>query len=99
MLVPAGRRLDWPKLRGHVGARRLALPDADEARAATGYERHMITPFGSARSWPAIADTSVMGQPIVSVGGGAFGVSLHLAPADLVAALGADVADVSVADQ
>jgi hypothetical protein len=32
----------------------------------------------------------------VSVGGGGFGINLHVAPADLVAALGAQVADVSV---
>ena len=32
VLVPAGRRFDWPKLRAHLGVRRLTLPDADEAR-------------------------------------------------------------------
>lgn len=99
VLVPAGRRFDWPKLRAHVGVRRLTLPDADEARAATGYERYTITPFGSSRAWPVIVDGSVMNEPIVSVGGGAFGVNIHLAPSDLVAALDAAVADVSNWDQ
>ena len=47
VLVPAGRRFDWPKLRELLGVRRMTLPDADEARAATGYERYTITPFGS----------------------------------------------------
>jgi Cys-tRNA(Pro) deacylase len=99
VLVPAGRRFDWPKLRAQVGVRRMTLPDADEAREVTGYERYTITPFGSARAWPVIVDGSVMEQPVVSVGGGAFGVNIHLAPADLVAALGATVADVSNPDQ
>ena len=99
VLVPAGRRFDWPKLRGHLGVRRMTLPDAEEARAATGYERYTITPFGSARPWPAIVDAAVMAEPVVSVGGGAFGVNIHLAPADLVAALAADVSDVSIPDQ
>ena len=99
VLVPAGRRCDWPKLRAHVGVRRMTLPDADEARAVTGYERYTITPFGSSRAWPVIVDGSVMDQPVVSVGGGAFGVNIHLAPAELVASLGADVADVSNPDQ
>ena len=98
VVVPAGRRFDWPKLRGHLGVRRMTLPDADEARAVSGYERYTITPFGSLRAWPVIVDVSVMEQPVVSVGGGAFGVNLHLAPDDLVAALGADVIDVSVAE-
>jgi prolyl-tRNA editing enzyme YbaK/EbsC (Cys-tRNA(Pro) deacylase) len=76
----------------------MTLPDADEARAATGYERYTITPFGSSRAWPAIVDASVLDEPVVSVGGGAFGVNIHLAPTDLVASLGADVVDVSVAE-
>ena len=95
VLVPAGRRFDWPKLRAHLGVRRMTLPDADEARAVTGYERYTITPFGSAREWPVIVDSAVMDQPTVSVGGGAFGVNLHLQPADLVAGLDAVVVDVS----
>jgi Cys-tRNA(Pro)/Cys-tRNA(Cys) deacylase len=95
VLVPAGRRFDWPRLREHLGVRRLTLPDADEARSATGYERYTITPFGSTTAWPVIVDASAMTQPVVSVGGGAFGVNLHLAPGDLVRVLAAEVADVS----
>jgi Cys-tRNA(Pro) deacylase len=96
VLVSAGRRFDWPKLRAHLGVRRLTLPDADEARDVTGYERYTITPFGSSRAWPVIIDESAMAFEHVSVGGGAFGVNLHLAPADLVRYLGADVVDISV---
>jgi Cys-tRNA(Pro)/Cys-tRNA(Cys) deacylase len=96
VLVPAGRRFDWPKLRGHLGVSRLSLPDADEAQRVTGYVRYTITPFGSTRAWPVIADASLSGQPIVAIGGGARGVNLHLAPADLVRVLGAEVVDVSV---
>ena len=98
VLVPAGRRFDWPKLRGHLGVSRLSLPDADEAQRVTGYVRYTITPFGSTRPWPVIADNAVLEHPVVAIGGGARGVNLHLAPADLVAALGAEVVDVTVAD-
>jgi Cys-tRNA(Pro)/Cys-tRNA(Cys) deacylase len=98
VLVPAGRRFDWPKLRGHLGVTRLSLPDADEAQRVTGYVRYTITPFGSTRAWPVIADASIVDQPVVAIGGGARGVNLHLAPADLVGALGAEVVDVSVAE-
>lgn len=95
VLVPAGRRFDWPKLRGHLGVSRLSLPDADEAQRVTGYVRYTITPFGSTRAWPVIADASVLAQPIAAIGGGARGVNLHLTPADLVASLRAEVADVT----
>jgi Cys-tRNA(Pro)/Cys-tRNA(Cys) deacylase len=96
VLVPAGRRFDWPKLRGHLGVTRLSLPDADEAQRVTGYVRYTITPFGSIRAWPVIVDAAAMAQPVVSVGGGVRGVNLHLAPAALVAAFGGSVADLSV---
>jgi Cys-tRNA(Pro)/Cys-tRNA(Cys) deacylase len=98
VLVPAGRRFDWPKLRALLGVTRLSLPDADEARAVTGYERGTITPFGSERAWPVVVDSAAMDRERVAIGGGARGVNLHLAPADLVAALGATVADVSLAE-
>ncbi|HSO28523.1 MAG TPA: YbaK/EbsC family protein [Candidatus Sulfomarinibacteraceae bacterium] len=95
VLVPAGRRFDWPKLRAHLGVSRLSLPDADEAREVTGYVRYTITPFGSTRVWPVIADASMLDAAVVAIGGGAHGVNLHLAPADLVAALRAEVVDVT----
>jgi Cys-tRNA(Pro) deacylase len=95
VLVPAGRRFDWPKLRAYLGVSRMSLPDADEAQAATGYVRYTITPFGSTRPWPVIADAAIVELPVVAIGGGAHGVNLHLAPADLVAALRAEVVDVT----
>ena len=96
VLVPGGRRFDWPKLRAHLGTSRLSLPDAQEARAITGYERGAITPFGASRAWPVIADASIQGLETVAIGGGARGVNVHLAPADLVAASGAEVVDITV---
>src|SRR5438270_11922647 len=70
VLVPAGRRFDWPKLRELPGVRRMTLPDADEARAVTGYGRYTITPFGSTTAWPVIADGVIVAQPAVPLGGG-----------------------------
>lgn len=32
------------------------MPDAAAAKEATGYERGTITPFGSTRPWPVVAD-------------------------------------------
>ena len=95
VLVPGGRQIDWPKLRGHLGVKRLSLPDEAEAKDATGYERGAITPFGSRTPWPVIADASVAELDLVAIGGGGRGINLHLAASDLVAHLGAEVADVT----
>ena len=99
VLVPGGRRFDWPKLRDHLGVKRMSLPDQDEAQAVTGYPRGAITPFGSSRDWPVIVDASIVDLPIVAIGGGAHGVNIHLAPADLIAATNAAVVDVTIADE
>ncbi len=98
VLVPGGRQIDWPKLRAHLGRSRLSLPDAEEARRATGYERGAITPFASTRPWPVIADAAITRLGRVAIGAGARGVNLHLAPADLLASLDADVALVTRPD-
>jgi Cys-tRNA(Pro)/Cys-tRNA(Cys) deacylase len=95
VLVPGGRQIDWPRLRAHLGQRRLSLPDEREAKEATGYERGAITPFGSPGAWPVVADATIMDTPLVAIGGGARGVNLHLAPADLVRAVRAELADVT----
>ena len=95
VLVPGGRQIDWARLRTHLGVSRLSLPDQQEAREATGYERGAITPFASATTWPVVADATLMGSEPVAIGAGAHGVNLHLDPSDLVRLLDADVADVT----
>ena len=75
VLVPGDREFSWPKLRALLGVSRLSMPDAATAREATGYERGTITPFGSTRAWPVIADAAVVGRRI-SMGGGAHGVGI-----------------------
>src|SRR5213080_5366661 len=95
VLVPGGRQIDWPKLRAHLGTRRLSLPDREEAREATGYERGAITPFGSRTAWPVVADAGIRSVGRVAIGAGAHGVNLHVTGADLIRALGASVVDVT----
>ncbi|MBK7272252.1 MAG: YbaK/EbsC family protein [Actinomycetales bacterium] len=93
VLVPGDRKFSWPKLRALLGTSRLSMPDADGAHAATGYVRGTITPFGSSRAWPVIADSSMVGRTI-SMGAGAHGVAVTVAADEVVRALDAQVADV-----
>jgi Cys-tRNA(Pro) deacylase len=95
VLVPGGRQIDWPKLRAHLGVTRLSLPDQDEARAATGYERGAITPLGATVVWPVTADASIGPSEVVAIGAGARGVNVHVRAADLLVHLNAEVADVT----
>jgi Cys-tRNA(Pro) deacylase len=93
-LVPGDRVIDWPKLREVLGERRLSMPDADEALTVTGYVRGTITPFGARQPLPVFADERLVGT-MVSIGGGARGVSVTIDGANLIAALGAAVSDIT----
>jgi Cys-tRNA(Pro)/Cys-tRNA(Cys) deacylase len=94
VLVPGGRTIAWPKLRTLLGVNRLSLPDAATAREATGYERGTITPFGSLRPWPVVADQGLAGRA-VTLGSGTHGVAVAVDADAAIAALGATVADVT----
>lgn len=94
VLVPGDRVISWPKLRALLGVSRLSFPDAETARAVTGYERGTITPFGSTRAWPVIADDRIAGRT-VTLGAGRPGVAVAVAAAEAVAALAGQFADIS----
>lgn len=95
VLIPGDRSIDWAKLRTHLEVRRISLPDAAEALAATGYERGTITPFGADHPWPVIADASIAAPGIVSIGGGAHGTSVKLDAQTMLDALNAEIADIT----
>ncbi|WP_106323230.1 aminoacyl-tRNA deacylase [Actinoplanes italicus] len=94
VLVPGDRAISWPKLRALLGVSRLSMPDAATAKEATGYERGTITPFGSRRPWPVIADETTRGRTI-SLGAGERGVGLRVGADAAVKALGGSFADVT----
>ena len=93
-LVPGGRKISWPKLRGLLGVNKLQLPDASLALAATGYERGTITPLGSTHQWPVVVDATIPGRR-VSMGAGEHGRSLFVDADRLIEAFDATVADIS----
>ncbi len=95
VLVPGGRQIDWPKLRALLGTRRISLPDKDEAKQVTGYDRGAITPFGATRAWPVVADAAVAAAGLVAIGAGARGANFHVDARGLLKTLDARVADVT----
>jgi len=94
VLVPGDREISWPKLRAILGVARLSMPDAATAFEATGYRRGTITPFGAHTAWPVIADSSMCGREI-SLGAGEAGAAVVLDADAAIAALKAQVADVT----
>jgi Cys-tRNA(Pro) deacylase len=92
-LIPGDRQISWPKLRAAVGVNKLQLPDADQALAATGYERGTITPLGSSTAWPVFADSRISGR--IAMGAGEHGLSAFVDADRLIAGLDATVTDIS----
>jgi len=58
------------------------------------YERRIITPFGSVRPWPVIADERACGSEII-LGAGEHGLALAVDADEIVQALEASVTDIS----
>ncbi|MGO0575877.1 aminoacyl-tRNA deacylase [Ornithinimicrobium panacihumi] len=96
VLVPGDREIAWPKLRAALGVNRLTMPDAEQAKEVTGYERGTITPFGSLRAWPVVADAS-LAEPgrRISMGAGAHGVAVTVEAEAVLARLDAVIADIT----
>lgn len=94
VLVPGDRAISWPKLRRLLKVNRLSMPDAEVAMQATGYERGTITPLGSARPWPVVADERVRGREI-TLGAGEHGIALAVNADEILRALDASFADIS----
>ena len=95
-LIPGDRALSWPQLRAAAGVSRMTLPDADEARAVTGYERGTITPIGCSTPWPVFIDDSVSGR--IAIGSGSHRHSILVEAADLIHAYEATVVPLTRTD-
>ncbi len=94
VLVPGDRRFSWPKLRALLGENRLTMPDADGAKAVTGYARGTITPFGTTTPLPVVLDASLRGQR-VSLGAGRHGLALVVNADDVAATFDGRFEDVT----
>jgi Cys-tRNA(Pro)/Cys-tRNA(Cys) deacylase len=92
-LIPGGRQISWPKLRAVVGVNRLQMSDDEVALDATGYRRG-VTPIGSTRDWPVVADERIVGRRI-AVGAGTSGRIAFVDADAFVAAYRATVTDIS----
>lgn len=95
-LVPVARKLGLPLAAKALGWKRAEMGDKADAQRLTGYVLGGISPFGTKRPLPVVADETLLLSERICVSGGRRGLEIRIAPADLVAALGAVVADIAV---
>jgi Cys-tRNA(Pro)/Cys-tRNA(Cys) deacylase len=83
-VVPVDRELDLKRLATAAGGRRAVIADPAAAERATGMVVGGISPIGSRRPLPVVADVSILDHETVFVSAGRRGLQLELPPADLV---------------
>jgi Cys-tRNA(Pro)/Cys-tRNA(Cys) deacylase len=94
-IVPVDRSLDLKALAAALGVKKVAMAPPEVAERATGYVLGGISPIGQRRRLATVLDASALDFDRVYVSGGRRGLDISLSPADLVAASGATVDDIS----
>ncbi len=94
-VVPVSGSLDLKALAAALGGRKAALADPELARRRTGYVLGGISPIGQRQHSPVVVDASVLDHATVLVSGGRRGLDIELAPGDLLAVTGAQLAAIA----
>jgi Cys-tRNA(Pro)/Cys-tRNA(Cys) deacylase len=94
-IVPVTGKLDLKRLAAAVGGKRAAMADPAVAERRTGYVVGGISPIGQKTVHPTVIDETAELWDTVYVSGGRRGLDLELAPADLVRATDATLADIA----
>ena len=94
-IVPVTGQLGLKELAAAIGGKRAAMADPALAQRRTGYVLGGISPIGQKTRHRAVLDETAELYDTVLVSGGRRGFDIELAPADLVAATGAVLADIA----
>jgi Cys-tRNA(Pro)/Cys-tRNA(Cys) deacylase len=93
--IPAGTELDLRALGEASGNKRVEMVALKDVLELTGYIRGAVTPLAAKKPYPVFIDETVELWPIVGISGGVRGLEILLAPADLIGATGARLANIA----
>lgn len=94
-IVPVTGKLDLKALAAAVGGKKATMADPAVAERRTGYVVGGISPIGQKSRHETVLDETAELWDVVYVSGGRRGFDLGLAPADLIRATDAVVADIA----
>jgi Cys-tRNA(Pro)/Cys-tRNA(Cys) deacylase len=94
-LLPAGAEVDLRSLALASGDKRVEMAPQRDVQGLTGYVRGAVTVLAAKHAYPVFVDETVELWPLVGVSGGAHGLEIVLAPADLLRITGAQQADIT----
>jgi Cys-tRNA(Pro)/Cys-tRNA(Cys) deacylase len=95
VVIPVSCQLSMKLVAAAVGAKRAAMCEPARAERSSGYVVGGISPIGQRRPLRTVIDETAELFDVVYVSGGRRGMDVGLAPADLVALLGATVAPIT----
>ncbi|MBR7621510.1 Cys-tRNA(Pro) deacylase [Phenylobacterium sp. 20VBR1] len=94
-VLASDQEVAMKKLAAVFGGKAAAMMKPADAERMTGYRVGGVSPFGQKRLVPTVVDEAALLQDQVFVNGGQRGLQAQMAPADLVAALDAKVAEIT----
>jgi Cys-tRNA(Pro)/Cys-tRNA(Cys) deacylase len=94
-VVPVHRQLDLKALAAAVGGKKAAMAEVSAAERATGYVAGGISPVGQKKRLPVVIDASALALATMFCSAGRRGLEIEIAPADLIKAAGATVAEIA----
>jgi len=94
--IPAAATLDLKKAARAVGEKSVAMLAQRELLPLTGYVHGGCSPVGMKKPFPTVFHASVTALDTVMVSAGRVGYQIECRPADLLALVGAETADIIV---
>ena len=93
--IPVAENLDLKKAAKAVGEKSVAMLPQKELLPLTGYVHGGCSPVGMKKQFPTVFHETVELFDTICVSAGKIGAQVEVAPADLIALLGAQTADVT----
>ena len=94
-IVPSDEEVNMKKLAAALGGKSAHMMKPADAERLTGYKVGGISPLGQRRAVPTALDELAQLYDEIYLNGGQRGLEIRIRPADLIAALGCAVADLT----
>ena len=93
-VIPGDKEVDLKAAARGSGNKKCDLIPRKELLPTTGYIRGGCSPIGMKKPFPTFIHTTALDHPYIYISAGVRGLQIKIAPADLVAFVGATVAEI-----
>ena len=94
--IPVAAELDLKNAAKAVGEKSIAMVKVNELLALTGYVRGGCSPVGMKKPYPTVFHRAATDCETIFVSAGKIGAQIEAKPAELLAVIGAETADIIV---